>query len=194
MPHIKPWQDRFNEFSDEMRAKGVLYTSQKQADTAASKCKSAEIAELRAALDAMQSAPPQQDAIAALPCRHANREHLDYDHVICTDCGWVTPSGEHRGPHRGWFPSPEAVKAWDKYKTYPGMAEHLATPPLQQAAGEAYAAAEFASWQPTSTRYRAFCNGCPYCMFWECTSQFKQPALEQDWDATHAAPHKGEPG
>lgn len=50
MPHIKPWQDRFNEFSDEMRAKGVLYTNQQQADSAASKCKSDEIAELRAAL------------------------------------------------------------------------------------------------------------------------------------------------
>lgn len=56
----------------------------------------------------------------------------------------------------------------------------LAAAPLpQQAAGDAYAAAEFASWQPASLSYRAFCNGCPYC-FWECTSQFKQSTLS--WD------------
>lgn len=52
----------------------------------------------------------------------------------------------------------------------------VAAPLPQQAAGEPYAAAEFASWQPASLSYRAFCNGCPYC-FWECNGMAKQPIL-----------------
>lgn len=107
----------------------------------------AEIAELRAALEAaeaeleewrftnridelqrendrLRAAQPDSGRDAAR-CEHQNKD-VGWEEVTCLDCGWVKPSDEIRGPHRGWFPSVDAVRAWDKYKTYPGMQEHIA--------------------------------------------------------------------
>jgi hypothetical protein len=56
-------------------------------------------------------------------CRHEGEKRVGYDEVTCRDCGWITPSGQHMGPHNGWFPSHDAHKQFKKYGTYPGMDE-----------------------------------------------------------------------
>jgi hypothetical protein len=58
-----------------------------------------------------------------IPCDHkSGTPH--YDFYSCNACGWLKPCGQHRyGQNNGWFPSMEAVKAYDKFKTYPGMGE-----------------------------------------------------------------------
>lgn len=53
-------------------------------------------------------------------CKHKNG-HPEWDFYQCDDCGWIRPSGQMRGPHQGWFPTLDCAKAWDKYRTYPGM-------------------------------------------------------------------------
>lgn len=56
-------------------------------------------------------------------CGHRNG-HPEWDFWQCHDCGWIKPSGQHRGPNnRGFFPSMDAVKLYDKLKTYPGMGD-----------------------------------------------------------------------
>jgi hypothetical protein len=68
------------------------------------------------------AAPPQAEA-QSNECQHKNgTAHWDY--YGCNDCGWIMPSGPNRGgPHNGWFPSLDAVREFDKFKTYPGMSE-----------------------------------------------------------------------
>ena len=56
-------------------------------------------------------------------CEH-HKGHPEWDFWQCDDCGWISPSGKHRGPNaRGFFPSMEAVNLYDKFRTYPGMGE-----------------------------------------------------------------------
>jgi hypothetical protein len=81
-------------------------------------------------------------------CRHEGEKLVGYDEVTCRDCGWITPSGQHMGPHNGWFPSHDAHKQFKKYGTYPGMDEARSinrnaapTPPsapVQQSVEEAW--------------------------------------------------------
>lgn len=65
--------------------------------------------------------PPQAEA-QSKECQHENGSP-DWDYYGCHDCGWVKPSGQIRGPNNGWFPSMDAVREYDKFKTYPGMNE-----------------------------------------------------------------------
>lgn len=69
---------------------------------------------------ALQS--PQAEA-QSKECQHKNgTAHWDY--YGCNDCGWIMPGGQFRGGlHHGWFPSMDAVREFDKFKTYPGMNE-----------------------------------------------------------------------
>lgn len=56
-------------------------------------------------------------------CEH-EKGVAHWDYWQCDACGWVVPSGEHRGPNkRGFFPSMDAVKMYDKFRTYPGMGD-----------------------------------------------------------------------
>lgn len=48
-----------------------------------------------------------------------------YDFVSCNECNWIVPTGQYRGPFKGWFPSMDAVREFDKYRTFPGMQEHI---------------------------------------------------------------------
>jgi len=61
----------------------------------------------------------------ALICGHENG-HADWDFWLCEDCRWLSPSGAQRGPFsRGFFPSLDAVKEFDKYGSFPGMYDLL---------------------------------------------------------------------
>jgi hypothetical protein len=90
-------------------------------------------------------------------CRHEGEKRVGYDEVTCRDCGWITPSGQHMGPHNGWFPSHDAHKQFKKYGTYPGMDEARSinrnaapTPPsapVQQSVREAFEAHQLRRYQ-----------------------------------------------
>lgn len=98
---------------------------------------------LRQALDALvyhreQTRPIEgtDKAIAALEARlkfapvleicHHRQGRADWHHWQCAGCGWIRPGGPTRGPdEQGFFPSMEAVKEYDKFRTYPGMGEVL---------------------------------------------------------------------
>lgn len=54
-----------------------------------------------------------------IECKH-NRTTPSWDYVRCNDCGWIITG---TGVNRGWFPSMEAAKEFEKYKTYPGYGE-----------------------------------------------------------------------
>jgi len=43
-----------------------------------------------------------------------------------------------------------------------------------------YAEAEYNSWEPQSLAYRAFCNGCAYCIHGQCTMQMPEHKL--NWE------------
>lgn len=54
-------------------------------------------------------------------CQHDRKTTPSWDYVRCDSCGWISPSGQRRGIHGGFFPSMDAVNAFDKFHTYPGM-------------------------------------------------------------------------
>lgn len=58
-------------------------------------------------------------------CIHDGKKVTGWDQVTCCKCGWISPSGQCRGIHGGWFPSHDAVRDFDKYGAYPNMRDAI---------------------------------------------------------------------